>query len=165
MQFTPSNYLKYAVDYDGDGRRDLVGSVPDALASTANYLKAIGWRAGEPWLEEVRVGGRRALAGGGAGKPEAALVLGGRRRDARRRQSRFPPTTCRRRCFSRWGGSGRHFSAIENFGIYLGMEPELELFARRRLFRHAARRRAAAEPRRSRRRFLAPTRCARCRSG
>ena len=56
VQFTPSNYLKYAVDYDGDGRRDLVGSVPDALASTANYLKAIGWRANEPWLEEVRVG-------------------------------------------------------------------------------------------------------------
>jgi lytic murein transglycosylase len=55
VQFTPSNYIKYAVDYDGDGRRDLVGSVPDALASTANYLKAIGWRAGEPWLEEVRV--------------------------------------------------------------------------------------------------------------
>ncbi len=56
VQFTPSNYLKYAVDYDGDGHRDLVGSVPDALASTANYLKALGWRANEPWLEEVRVG-------------------------------------------------------------------------------------------------------------
>ena len=55
VQFTPSNYMKYAVDYDGDGRRDLVGSVPDALASTANYLKSIDWRAGEPWLEEVRV--------------------------------------------------------------------------------------------------------------
>ena len=55
VQFTPSNYLKYAVDYDGDRRRDLVGSIPDALASTANYLKAIGWRGGEPWLEEVRV--------------------------------------------------------------------------------------------------------------
>ncbi len=55
VQFTPSNYLKYAVDGDGDGRRDLVGSVADALASGANYLKAIGWRRGEPWLEEVRV--------------------------------------------------------------------------------------------------------------
>ena len=50
VQFTPSNYLKYAVDHDGDGRRDLVGSVPDALASTANYLNALGWRAGEPCL-------------------------------------------------------------------------------------------------------------------
>jgi lytic murein transglycosylase len=55
VQFTPSNYLKYAVDYDRDGRRDLVGSVPDALASAANYLKSIGWRGNEPWLEEVRV--------------------------------------------------------------------------------------------------------------
>ena len=54
VQFTPSNYLKYAVDFDGDGRRDLVGSVPDALASTANYLKSLGWR-GDAWLEEVRV--------------------------------------------------------------------------------------------------------------
>jgi lytic murein transglycosylase len=55
VQFTPSNYLEFAVDYDGDGRRNLVGSVPDALASTANYLKHLGWRRGEPWLEEVRV--------------------------------------------------------------------------------------------------------------
>jgi lytic murein transglycosylase len=58
VQFTPSNYLKYAVDYDGDGRRDLVNDVPDALASTANYLKALGWRGGAPWLEEVRTGGQ-----------------------------------------------------------------------------------------------------------
>ena len=55
VQFTPSNYMKFAVDYDGDGRRDLVRTVPDILASTANYLKSLGWRAGEPWLEEVRV--------------------------------------------------------------------------------------------------------------
>ena len=55
MQFTPSNYLKYAVDYDGDGRRDLVGSVADALASGANYLKSVGWQRGAPWLQEVRV--------------------------------------------------------------------------------------------------------------
>ncbi|HEX2255915.1 MAG TPA: lytic murein transglycosylase, partial [Afifellaceae bacterium] len=55
VQFAPTNYLRYAVDYDGDGRRDLVGSVPDALASAANYLRHLGWRAGEPWLEEVRV--------------------------------------------------------------------------------------------------------------
>ncbi len=55
MQFTPSNYVKYGVDFDGDGRRDLIKSVPDTLASAANYLKQIGWRRGEPWLQEVRV--------------------------------------------------------------------------------------------------------------
>ena len=55
LQFAPSTYLAHAIDQDGDGRRDLVGSVPDALASGGNYLRALGWRAGEPWLEEVRV--------------------------------------------------------------------------------------------------------------
>jgi lytic murein transglycosylase len=49
MQFLPSSYVKHAVDYDGDGRRDLFNSVPDMLASTANYLKAFGWKAGQPW--------------------------------------------------------------------------------------------------------------------
>ena len=48
-QFMPSSYLKFAVDFDGDGRRDLVASIPDALASTANYLKGYGWRRGEGW--------------------------------------------------------------------------------------------------------------------
>jgi lytic murein transglycosylase len=55
MQFTPSNYIKYGVDFDGDGRRDLVNSTADTLASAANYLHSIGWRRGEPWLQEVRV--------------------------------------------------------------------------------------------------------------
>ena len=55
MQFTPSDYYKYAVDFDGDGRRDLVHSVPDTLASAANFLVGLGWRRGEPWLQEVRV--------------------------------------------------------------------------------------------------------------
>lgn len=48
-QFLPLPYLKYAVDFDGNGRRDLVRSVPDALASTANFLKAHGWAAGQDW--------------------------------------------------------------------------------------------------------------------
>ncbi len=48
-QFLPSSYYQYAVDFDGDGRRDLVRSAPDVLASTANYLKAKGWQAGAGW--------------------------------------------------------------------------------------------------------------------
>ncbi len=55
MQFTPSNYIKYGVDFDGDGRRDLIKSTADTLASAANYLKSIGWKRGEPWLQEVIV--------------------------------------------------------------------------------------------------------------
>lgn len=48
-QFLASSYLRFAVDFDGDGRRNLISSVPDALASTANYLKAYGWRRGQGW--------------------------------------------------------------------------------------------------------------------
>jgi lytic murein transglycosylase len=50
-QFLPSGYYKYAVDFDGDGRRDLERSVPDMLASTANFLKGHGWQAGQSWEE------------------------------------------------------------------------------------------------------------------
>ena len=48
-QFLPSSYYKYAVDFDGNGRRDLLKSVPDVLASTANYLKGHGWQRGQGW--------------------------------------------------------------------------------------------------------------------
>jgi lytic murein transglycosylase len=54
-QFLPSHYLNHAVDYDGDGRRNLITSVPDVIASSANFLAHLGWKRGEPWLEEVRV--------------------------------------------------------------------------------------------------------------
>jgi lytic murein transglycosylase len=48
-QFMPSSYLKYAVDFDGNGRRDLLRSAPDVLASTANYLASYGWQRGKDW--------------------------------------------------------------------------------------------------------------------
>ena len=54
-QFLPTHYFNHAVDYDGDGRKNLLRSVPDVLGSTAKYLVHIGWRANEPWLEEVRI--------------------------------------------------------------------------------------------------------------
>ena len=54
-QFLPSNFLAYAVDADGDGRRDIWGSMADVLASTANFLARSGWRAGQPWGLEVRL--------------------------------------------------------------------------------------------------------------
>ena len=55
VQFMPSVFLRYAVDGDGDGRRDLWGSVPDSLASAANFLRGIGWRAQLRWGREVRL--------------------------------------------------------------------------------------------------------------
>jgi len=54
-QFMPSTFHRTAVDFDGDGRRDIVASVPDALGSTANYLKQAGWERGNPWGYEVKL--------------------------------------------------------------------------------------------------------------
>lgn len=54
-QFMPSSYLAYAVDADGDGRRDIWGSMADVLFSTANFLAMVGWRSDEPWGVEVRL--------------------------------------------------------------------------------------------------------------
>lgn len=54
-QFMPSTFLRLAIDFDSDGRRDIVGSVPDALASTANFLRRAGWMQGKPWGYEVRL--------------------------------------------------------------------------------------------------------------
>lgn len=55
-QFLPTHYVNYAVDYDGDGRRDLLRSEDDVIGSTANYISnGLKWRRGEPWLEEIKV--------------------------------------------------------------------------------------------------------------
>jgi len=55
-QFLPTHYVTYAVDYDGDGRRNLLRSAPDVIGSTANYIASgLKWRRGEPWLEEIRL--------------------------------------------------------------------------------------------------------------
>jgi membrane-bound lytic murein transglycosylase B len=59
-QFMPSSYLTDAVDFDGDGRRDIWRSTPDVLASIAKYLATRGWKAGERWGREVVVGERIA---------------------------------------------------------------------------------------------------------
>jgi lytic murein transglycosylase len=55
IQITASDYYKNGVDFDGDGRRDLIKSVPDTLATAANFLVHLGWKRGEPWLQEVHV--------------------------------------------------------------------------------------------------------------
>jgi len=81
-QFMPSTFLQSAVDFDGDGRRDIVGSVPDALASTANYLRRAGWRTGQPWGWEVRLPGGfdPALAGRTQRRPLSDWAVRGIRR-------------------------------------------------------------------------------------
>ena len=67
-QFLPASFLSYAVDADGDGRRDIWGSVADVMASTANFLARSGWRADQPWGAEVRL-----PAGFDVGQTDAAV--------------------------------------------------------------------------------------------
>ena len=78
-QFMPTTYARIAVDFDDDGRRDLVGSIPDALASTANYLVRSGWRTGESWGHEVKLppGFDVAQAGRTNRKPLPAWIAQG----------------------------------------------------------------------------------------
>ena len=54
-QFLPTRYLEHAIDYDGDGQPNLFSNATDIIGTTANYMVHLGWRRGEPWLEEVRV--------------------------------------------------------------------------------------------------------------
>jgi membrane-bound lytic murein transglycosylase B len=54
-QFLPSSWVKYAVDYDGDGRKDIWESKPDVFASIANYMKINGWKTGEQWAIYVKL--------------------------------------------------------------------------------------------------------------
>lgn len=67
-QFLPSVYLAHAVDADGDGRRDIWGSMADVVASTANFLRHEGWRPGQPWGAEVQL-----PAGFDVGRADGAL--------------------------------------------------------------------------------------------
>ena len=71
-QFLPSVFLAHAVDADGDGRRDIWGSIADVMASTANFLAHSGWQAGQPWGHEVRL-----PAGFDVGRADPALRQSG----------------------------------------------------------------------------------------
>ena len=76
-QFMPSTYQRLAVDLDGDGRRDIVDSAPDALGSTANFLRKASWVTGLPWGYEVRVPAGVTAGGRKAKKPLSAWAAQG----------------------------------------------------------------------------------------
>jgi membrane-bound lytic murein transglycosylase B len=75
-QFIPTSYISYAVDWTGDGKRDIWNSKEDALASTANYLAKAGWRADRPWGWEVELPSKfnRALIGRSHWRPVSEWV-------------------------------------------------------------------------------------------
>ena len=118
LQFLPGDYLESAVDFDGDGRRDLINSSPDALASAANVIAKHGWQRGQPWLEEVTVPSRMAWE-------EADLAIthprsqwakwGVKKRDGSALRADKVPTSL----LLPMGRKGPAFLAYPNFRVYL----------------------------------------------
>ena len=141
-QFTPSDYFKHGVDFDGDGRVDMIHSVPDALASAANLMKSFGWQKGQPWLQEVRVPARDAVAGVRPRQPASALAMGALGRRARRTAA----AARRQPAGVADPADGASRSGVPRLSELQGlhrMERGHRLCDHRGLFRHAARRRAA----------------------
>jgi membrane-bound lytic murein transglycosylase B len=120
-QFIPTTYLSYAIDHDGDGRRDIWSNLGDVFASTANYLSVSGYRANEPWGVEVRVpqGFNYALADTDLKKPVVEWAAGGL--EAAKGPAlleRFDPNM-RGRLILPAGARGPGFIVFDNFGAIL----------------------------------------------
>lgn len=113
-QFIPTTYMGYAVDFDGDGRRDIWSSVPDALASTANYLARSGWQSGQAWGYEVLLppGFDTSLAGSSA--PLGAWTARGVRRAS---GGAFPRSGDQATLFMPAGSGGPAFLTLRNFDV------------------------------------------------
>ncbi len=128
-QFLPSKYLQYAVDFDGDGRRDIWNSVPDALASIAKFLKGAGWQSGRDWGFEAAIPKAIscALEGPEQGRPIAEWVKAGARRVSGRP---FPRAELKRTGFLLMpaGRSGPAYIATKNFYV-LKAYNESDLYA------------------------------------
>lgn len=117
-QFLPTRYVDYAIDYDGDKHANLFRSDADIIGSTANYMKQLGWKAGQPWIEEVAIVGDLPWK-------EADLAIkhprsqwskwGVKRRDGSALEADAMPASL----LLPMGRNGPAFLAYENFGIYL----------------------------------------------
>lgn len=117
-QFMPSNYLKYAVDGDGDGRKDLFGSEKDALASGAHFLQQLGWQGSFRWGREVILppGFDYSLAGRSHARPVAAwraLGVTGNNGAA------LPAAEIRGSILVPAGHRGPAFLVYDNFGVIM----------------------------------------------
>ena len=141
-QFTPSDYFKHGIDFDGDGRVDMIHSVPDALASAANLLKSFGWQKGQPWLQEVRVPAQMPWEQSGLDNqhPRSQWVKWG---VTAAHGGQLPADTLPASLILPMGHLGPAFLAYPNFKAYIEWNAAIVYIDHRGLFRHAARRRSA----------------------
>jgi membrane-bound lytic murein transglycosylase B len=121
-QFMPTSFLRYAVDFDRDGRRDVVDSIPDMLASTANNLKTDGWVPGETWGYEVRLPQHFDYLLAGLSRQMSVRQwerLGIRRADAKP----FPRPGVRASLLLPAGARGPAFLVLQNFRVIMKYNP------------------------------------------
>lgn len=115
-QFMPSSFMRYAVDFKGDGHKDIWGSVPDALASIANYMQGFGWRPGETWGYEVRLprdfNYQNVWSGAVASLADWSGIG-----VARANGKAFPRSGDMARLYMPMGGNGPVFAVLANFDI------------------------------------------------
>jgi membrane-bound lytic murein transglycosylase B len=121
-QFMPSSYLHYAVDADGDGKRDIWGNRADVFGSIANYLGKSGWRPGEPWAQPIRV--PPSLAAGETGRDMRKtlgewMALGVRRSDG----TAFSRTDVHGAVVMPDGAGGEAFMTYANFHVIRRYNP------------------------------------------
>jgi membrane-bound lytic murein transglycosylase B len=118
MQFMPSTFIGHAVDYTGDGRKDIWQSLPDAFASAANFLTDIGWQAGETWGREVRLPDNFDLALATLNEKKTLKVwsaLGVRRANG----TRLPRADMQGSIVLPQGHKGPAFIVYENFRVIM----------------------------------------------
>ncbi len=113
-QFMPSTYRRLAVDFDRDGRRDTIRSVPDALASAANFLKKAGWQSGLPWGFEVKV---PASYAGPVGRSHKAAISTWARQGITRADGAALPGSGSYGLIRPAGRSGPAFLVSRNFDV------------------------------------------------
>lgn len=115
-QFMPTSFMRYAVDFRGDGKKDIWNSVPDALASSANYLKEHGWQAGETWGYEVKL--PRGFDYRQAWTDQKLSVGDWSGRGVARANGRaFPRASDTARLYLPMGGTGPVFLVLKNFDV------------------------------------------------
>ena len=124
-QFMPTTFRRVAVDFDGDGRRDLVQSVADALASSANYLAKAGWKQGETWGHEVRLPRKY---GGPSGRRTKLAMSEWRALGVKRVDGRALPGEEAAALILPAGVNGPAFLVMRNFDALLAYNPA-ELYA------------------------------------
>ncbi len=121
-QFMPTSFKRFAVDFDGDGRRDVVDSIPDLIASTANNLKLDGWIAGQTWGYEVALpqGFNYLMADGAKAMPVKEWEKLG---VARVNGKPYPRLTDRAYLFLPAGANGPAFLMLNNFRVLMKYNP------------------------------------------